>query len=118
MIPRTLFAAEHEEFRKTVRRFYAEEIVPHREAWEAQQHVDRKVWNRAGELGLLCATMPEEYGGSGVDRLYSVILMEEQSHAGDSGTGFSLHSDIVANYINNFGSKEQKAQWLPKMATG
>ncbi len=118
MIPRTLFSAEHEEFRKTVRRFYAEEIVPHREAWEAQQHVDRKIWNRAGELGLLCATMPEEFGGAGADRLYSVVLMEEQSYAGDSGTGFSLHSDIVANYINNFGNKEQKAKWLPKMASG
>jgi alkylation response protein AidB-like acyl-CoA dehydrogenase len=118
MIPRTLFSAEHEEFRKTVRRFYAEEIVPHRETWEAQQHVDRKIWNRAGELGLLCATMPEEFGGAGADRLYSVVLMEEQSYAGDSGTGFSLHSDIVANYINNFGNKEQKAKWLPKMASG
>ncbi len=118
MIPRSLFSAEHEEFRKTARRFYAEEIVPHREAWEAQQHVDRKIWNRAGELGLLCVTMPEEFGGAGADRLYSVILMEEQSYAGDSGTGFSLHSDIVANYINNFGNKEQKARWLPKMATG
>ncbi len=118
MIPRTLFTAEHEEFRKTVRRFYAEEIVPHREAWEAQQHVDRKIWNRAGELGLLCVTMPEEFGGAGADRLYSVVLMEEQSFAGDSGTGFSLHSDIVANYINNFGNKEQKAKWLPKMASG
>jgi long-chain-acyl-CoA dehydrogenase len=118
MIPRTLFSAEHEDFRKTVRRFYAEEVVPHRESWEAQQHVDRKIWNRAGELGLLCPTMPEEFGGLGVDRTYSVILMEEQSYSGDSGTGFSLHSDIVANYINNFGSKEQKAKWLPKMATG
>jgi alkylation response protein AidB-like acyl-CoA dehydrogenase len=118
LIPRTLFSAEHEDFRKTVKRFFAEEVVPHREAWEAQQHVDRKLWNKAGELGLLCATMPEEFGGLGVDRIYSTILMEEQSYAGDSGVGFSLHSDIVANYINNFGSKEQKLQWLPKMATG
>ena len=66
MIPRTLFTAEHEDFRKTVKRFFAEEVVPHREAWEAQQHVDRKLWNKAGELGLLCITMPEEYGGSGL----------------------------------------------------
>lgn len=118
MISRSLFSAEHDDFRKTVARFYAEEVVPHREAWEAQQHVDRDVWRKAGELGLLCATMPEEYGGLGVDRTYSVILMEEQSYSGDSGTGFVLHSDIVANYINNFGSPEQKANWLPKMATG
>ena len=118
MIPRTLFSAEHEDFRKTVKRFFAEEVVPHREAWEAQRHVDRKLWNKAGELGLLCATMPEEFGGLGVDRLYSVILMEEQSYAGDSGVGFSLHSDIVANYLNNFGTPEQKQEWLPRMATG
>jgi len=118
MIPRTLFTAEHDDFRKTVRRFFDTEIVPHRERFEEQQHIDRALWNKAGELGLLCATMPEEFGGLGVDRTYSVILMEEQSYSGDSGAGFSLHSDIVANYINNFGSKEQKAHWLPKMATG
>jgi len=118
MIPRTIFTAEHEDFRKTVKRFFAEEVVPHREAWEAQQHVDRKLWNKAGEMGLLCVTMPEEYGGLGVDRSYSTILMEEQSYAGDSGVGFALHSDIVAPYINNFGTKEQKAKYLPKMATG
>ncbi len=118
MIPRTIFTAEHEDFRKTVKRFFAEEVVPHREAWEAQQHVDRSLWNKAGEMGLLCVTMPEEYGGLGVDRSYSVILMEEQSYAGDSGVGFALHSDIVAPYINSFGTKEQKAQYLPKMATG
>ncbi len=118
MIPRTLFSAEHEDFRKNARRFFIEEVVPHREAWEAQQHVDRKIWNRAGELGMLCMHMPEEYGGSGADRLYSVVMMEEQSLAGDSGTGFALHTDIVANYINNFGNAEQKKKWLPKMATG
>ncbi|MES2684877.1 MAG: acyl-CoA dehydrogenase family protein [Pseudomonadota bacterium] len=118
MIPRTIFTAEHEDFRKTVKRFFADEVVPHREAWEAQQHVDRGLWNKAGELGLLCITMPEEYGGLGVDRSYSAILMEEQSYAGDSGVGFSLHSDIVAPYINNFGTRDQKAKYLPKMATG
>jgi alkylation response protein AidB-like acyl-CoA dehydrogenase len=118
MIPRTLFGPEHETFRKTVRRFYADEIVPNRERWEEQQHVDREIWNRAGELGLLCATMPEAYGGLGVDRRYSVVLMEEQTYAGDSGTGFALHSDIVANYINNFGTEAQKQTWLPKMASG
>jgi alkylation response protein AidB-like acyl-CoA dehydrogenase len=118
MIPRTLFSAEHEDFRKTVRRFFETEIVPHRERFEEQQHIDRNLWNKAGELGLLCVTMPEEFGGLGVDRTYSAILMEEQSYSGDSGAGFSLHSDIVAPYINNFGSKEQKAKYLPKMATG
>jgi long-chain-acyl-CoA dehydrogenase len=113
-----LFSPEHEEFRKNVRRFLAEEIMPNHERWEEQNCVDRSIWNRAGELGMLCMTMPEEFGGAGADRLYSVVFFEEQARAGASGIGFSLHSDIVANYINNFGNKEQKAKWLPKMATG
>ncbi len=118
MIPRKLFGPEHEAFRDTARRFFEQEVVPHTERFETQQHVDRDLWNKAGSLGLLCPTMPEEYGGSGVDRLYSMILMEEQAYAMDSSSGMSLHSDIVANYINNFGSHEQKLAWLPKMATG
>ena len=118
MLPRQLFTAEHEVFRETVRKFYEKEVIPYTERFEDQQHVDRELWNKAGELGLLCATMPEEYGGSGVDRLYSMILIEEQAYAGDSATGFSLHSDIVANYLLNFGNEAQKQQWLPQMASG
>ena len=118
MLPRQQFTAEHEAFRETVRKFYTQEVIPNTEKYEQQQHVDRDLWNKAGALGLLCATMPEIYGGSGVDRLYSMILIEEQAYAMDSATGFSLHSDIVANYILNFGNAEQKQYWLPKMATG
>jgi len=118
MLPRNLFNAEHEAFRETVRKFYAKEVVPNIEKYERQQHVDRELWNKAGAMGLLCATMPEAYGGSGVDRLYSMILIEEQAYAMDSSTGFSLHSDIVANYINNFGSEAQKHYWLTRMASG
>lgn len=118
MLPRQLFTAEHESFRETVRKFYAKEVAPNTSKYEAQQHVDRDLWNKAGEIGLLCSTMPIEYGGSGVDRLYSMILIEEQAYALDTATGFSLHSDIVANYINNFGNEKQKQYWLPRMATG
>ncbi len=118
MLPRNLFNTEHEAFRETVRKFYAKEVVPNIEKYEQQQHVDRELWNKAGAMGLLCATMPEAYGGSGVDRLYSMILIEEQAYAMDSSTGFSLHSDIVANYINNFGSEAQKHYWLTRMASG
>jgi alkylation response protein AidB-like acyl-CoA dehydrogenase len=118
MIPRSLFRPEHEDFRASVRRFYAEEIMPFHEQWEAQQQVDRRIWNRAGELGMLCMTMPEEYGGAAADRLYSVVMFEEQQRAGASGVGFFLHSDIVANYLNNFGSEAQKRQWLPPMISG
>ncbi|EEY95391.1 acyl-CoA dehydrogenase family protein [Acinetobacter johnsonii] len=118
MLPRNLFNTEHEAFRETVRKFYAKEVVPNIEKYEQQQHVDRELWNKAGAMGLLCATMPEAYGGSGVDRLYSMILIEEQAYAMDSSTGFSLHSDIVANYINNFGREAQKHYWLTRMASG
>ncbi|WP_078084945.1 acyl-CoA dehydrogenase family protein [Microbulbifer mangrovi] len=118
MIPRTLFQPEHEEFRRMVKRFLEAEVTPHHERWEEQQHVDRELWYRAGELGLLCMTIPEEYGGIGGDRVYSAILMEEQSYAGATGPGFTVHSDIVANYIYNFGTEAQKKQWLPRMASG
>ena len=118
MLARNLFNEEHEAFRETVRKFYEKEVVPNIEKYVKQQHVDRDLWNKAGDLGLLCTTMPEQYGGSGVDRLYSMILIEEQAYAMDSSTGFSLHSDIVANYINNFGHEQQKQKWLPKMASG
>jgi long-chain-acyl-CoA dehydrogenase len=104
--------------RATVRRFITEEILPHHERWEELQQVDRAIWTRAGELGFLCVNMPEQYGGAGADRLYSMIVIEELSRAGASGIGFPLHSDIVANYILNYGSEEQKTKWLPRMASG
>ncbi len=118
MIPRKIFSAEHDDFRNTVRRFITEEILPHHERWEEQQHVDRAIWNRAGELGFLCVNQPEQYGGAGADRLYSMIIIEELSRAGASGIGFPLHSDIVGNYILNYGNEEQKKKWLTKMASG
>src|SRR5262245_58831173 len=118
MIPRTLFSNEHEEFRRNVRRFFAEEVMPHHERWEEQQHVDRDIWLRAGDLGFLCLTIPEEYGGAGVDRRFSTVFMEEQTYAGASGVGFTVHSDMIANYIHKFGSEEQKQRWLPRMARG
>ena len=118
MIQRTIFSSEHEDFRDSVRRFYQEEVMPLHERWEQQQMVDRAIWRRAGELGMLCITMPEAYGGAGADRLHSVVMFEEQQRAGASGLGFFLHSDIVANYLNNFGTPAQKRGWLPRMATG
>ena len=118
MLPRSLFSAEHDAFRDSARKFYEKQVVPNIARYEQQQHVDRSLWQQAGALGLLCCTMPEQYGGSGADRLYSMILIEEQAYAMDSSTGFSLHSDIVANYILNFGNEQQKQHWLPEMASG
>ena len=117
-IERTLFDSDHEIFRDTVRRFVEEEISPFHAQWEKDGKISREAWLKAGELGLLCASMPEEYGGGGVDRTYSVVLMEELARAGATGPGFGLHSEIVAPYINRYGSEEQKRKFLPKMAKG
>ena len=117
-LPRDLFEPEHEIFRDSVRRFVAEEIAPQHEQWEKDGQVSREVWRKAGALGLLCCSMPEEYGGGGADKRYSVIVMEELARAGASGPGFTLHSEIVAPYILHYGSEEQKREWLPRMATG
>ena len=117
-IERTLFDSDHEIFRDTVRRFIEEEISPNHAEWEKDGKISREAWLKAGELGLLCASMPKEYGGGGVDRTFSVILMEELARAGASGPGFGLHSEIVAPYINAYGSEGQKRYFLPKMAKG
>lgn len=118
MIPRTIFSSEHEAFRDTVRRFIAEHVMPYHAEWEKQGQVPRELWIKAGELGLLCCNVPEEYGGMGGDFLHSAILVEEMARAGATGPTFYLHSDIVAPYLVDFGTEEQKQKWLPKMATG
>lgn len=118
MIQRTLFSEEHEIFRASVRRFMEEELAPHHEEWEDNGEVPRWAWKRAGELGFLCAAIPEESGGVGADRRYSIILMEEQARLNLTGLGFALHSDIVAPYIDHYGAPEQKHRWLPKMTSG
>ncbi|HZD26004.1 MAG TPA: acyl-CoA dehydrogenase family protein [Alphaproteobacteria bacterium] len=117
-IARTLFTEEHQIFRDAVRRFVDAEIVPNHAAWEKDGQISREAWLKAGELGLLCASMPEEYGGAGGDRLHSIILMEELARASASGPGFGLHSEIVAPYIYRYGSDEQKRHYLPRMAKG
>ncbi|MDO8768388.1 MAG: acyl-CoA dehydrogenase family protein [Burkholderiaceae bacterium] len=118
MIERTLFSPDHEAFRDSFRRFIDKEIAPFHAEWEEQGYVDRKVWNKAGDNGFLCATMPEEHGGAGADKLYSVIQMEELARGGFSGIGYGLHSEIVAPYILHYGTEAQKSHYLPKLASG
>jgi alkylation response protein AidB-like acyl-CoA dehydrogenase len=118
MIDRTLFSTDHEAFRDSFRRFVEKEITPFHEGWEEQGYVDREVWRAAGENGFLCMTMPEEHGGAGADKLYSVAQMEEIARAGVSGIGFGLHSEIVAPYILHYGTEAQKKKYLPLLATG
>jgi acyl-CoA dehydrogenase len=118
MIPRTLFAEEHNVFRESVRRFIEKQILPYYDQWERDGQVSREVWLAAGEQGFLCCSVPEEYGGPGADFLYSMIFLEELSRANTTGVGFHLHSEIVAPYILHYGSEEQKRKWLPPMARG
>lgn len=118
MIERTLYNADHAAFADSFQRFVDKEIAPFHEAWEEQGYVDREVWRRAGENGFLCATLPEAYGGSGVDKLYSVAQMEALARGGFSGIGFGLHSEIVAPYLLHYGTEAQKRHYLPRLATG
>ena len=118
MIERTLFNEEHEMWRESVRRFVEQEIVPFHAKWERDGIVPRELWLKAGEHGLLCCTVPERYGGPGLDYLFDVVVFEELWRVGASGPGFLIHTDLVATYILTFGTEEQKCHWLPKMVKG
>ena len=104
--------------RDAVRRFLEREFVPHMDKWEKQGFIDRDAWNKAGEAGLLCASIPAEYGGGGGNFKHEMVLVEELSYANITGFGNGVHSGIVAHYIHSYGTEEQKQRWLPKMATG
>ena len=118
MIERKLFSPEHEIFRDACRKFIAREITPFHAQWEDAGIVPRELWRKAGEAGMLCCAVPEAYGGSGADWLYDVVMFEEMARAGATGPGFMIHTDLVATYINSFGSEDQKRKWLPKMVSG
>jgi acyl-CoA dehydrogenase len=114
---RTAFNEDHNAFRDQVRKFFAKELVPNLDKWEEDGVVDRSFWRACGEAGLLCPTVPEAYGGLGLDFGYNAVIDEELSYAGSSA-GITLQSDIVAEYIVSYGSDEQKAKYLPKMISG
>ena len=118
MFPRKFFSEDHEIFRDATRRFIENEIVPNHAEWEQQGIVSREMWNAAGENGLLCCTVPEEYGGPGGDFLHSVVVNEELAKVGATGPAFPLHSDIIVPYILAYGSEDQKRNWLPKVVSG
>jgi acyl-CoA dehydrogenase len=114
---RTVFNDEHNLFRDQVRRFFARELEPHLERWEAQGEIDKDFWRKCGEAGLLCANVAEEYGGLGLDFGFNAVIAEELGYAGSSA-GIGLHSDIVAPYIVEYGSEDLKRHWLPRMISG
>ena len=118
MFKRELFNEDHEAFRDMVRRFIENEIAPHHAAWEGTGVVPRELWLKAGAAGMLCCTVPEQYGGAAADYLFDVVVFEEMARSGFTGPGFMIHCDLVATYITSFGSEAQKQMWLPKMVTG
>lgn len=118
MIPRTIYNADHELFRDSVRKFLETEAQPFHSQWEKDGHVDRNLWNKAGEQGFLCPTVDEKYGGVGVDYRYNSIINEEVARAGLTGIGWALHSDIAVPYIMNYGTEEQKEKYIPRCISG
>ncbi|MEM9734313.1 MAG: acyl-CoA dehydrogenase family protein [Pseudomonadota bacterium] len=100
------------------RKFMGAEVAPHYDAYEKQEMVDRDRWTMAGEAGLLCASMPDAYGGAGGTYAHEAVIAEAIGHEGVDGFGLALHNSIVAPYVLHYGSDEQKERWLPRMATG
>ena len=115
---RRVFREDHNMFREQARRFIEREIVPNLHEWETVGIVPKAVWLKAGEMGLLCSTVPEEYGGAGGDFGHSAVMIEELARVNATAVGFTTHSEIVAPYLVAYGSEEQKHKWLPKMVSG
>jgi acyl-CoA dehydrogenase len=113
-----MFQEEHHIFREAFVKFVAKEITPHLDDWERARMIPREAWEKMGASGFLCPWLPDGYGGSGADFLYSVIITEELSRAGALSFMTPLHSDIIAPYIDHLGTEEQKGKWLPRCASG
>jgi acyl-CoA dehydrogenase len=119
LIERKIYASEEHKMMQTmIQEFIVHEIIDHLEEWEKNGMVSREIWQRAGELGLLCLDIPEIYGGGGLDFTFNALLIEEFAKKGITGPGFSLHSDIVAPYLLKYGTEAQKQKYLPLMAKG
>ncbi|MFF0146227.1 acyl-CoA dehydrogenase [Amycolatopsis sulphurea] len=107
-----------EDLRELSRSFLQKELAPYRDRWAAEKKIDREIWTKAGSLGLLCLSIPEEYGGGGGTFAHEAALYEEQARAGDAAWGITVHNGIVAHYLLAYASEEKKREWLPKLATG
>lgn len=104
--------------KEMAQRFFEKEAAPLREKWERQQHVDREFWLKAGEVGILCPGVPEEYGGGGGTMAHDFAVLEAQAFTGEVGLGNQVHSGLVAHHLLSYGTEEQKLRWLPPMARG
>ena len=119
LLDREIYSSEeHKMMQNMIQDFINDEILDQLDEWEKNGMVSREIWERAGELGLLCIDMPENYGGSGFDFSFSALFIEELAKKGVTGPGFSLHSDVVAPYLLKYGTDAQKQKYLPGMATG
>ncbi|PKP81988.1 MAG: acyl-CoA dehydrogenase [Alphaproteobacteria bacterium HGW-Alphaproteobacteria-18] len=114
---RTVYNEEHEVFRDSVRKFYAKEIVPNLDRWENAGLIEPAVMKKLGDAGFLCPTVPEAYGGLGLDFRYNAVVAEENSYV-DSMVLVTLQSDVVVEYLVHYGSEEQKQKWLPRCVSG
>lgn len=110
--------SETDDLREMTRSFIAQEVVPNQMRWAEEHQVDREFWNKAGDAGLLCISIPEEYGGGGGTFAHEAVILQEQGLVGDAAWANSVHSAIIAHYINAIGTEEQKHKWLPGMASG
>lgn len=116
---RTIFEPEHEQFRDSVRKFMQAEVGPHADRWREAGMVDREVYLKAGEQGLLCVFADEKYGGAGIDDLrFDQIIVEENMRYGDIGFYINLHNDLVAPYIHKLCNQEQKDRFMPGIVSG
>jgi acyl-CoA dehydrogenase len=119
LLDRKIYASEeHIMMKSMIQEFIANEVLDQIDEWEKNGMVSREIWKRAGELGLLCIDVPETYGGGGLDFTFNALLIEEFAKKGITGPGFSLHSDIIAPYLLNYGTEAQKQKYLPLMAKG
>jgi len=117
-VKRPWMDSDLELLRDTARKFFERECLPHEARWTAQHHADREIWSKAGKAGLLCASIPEEYGGGGGSFLHEAVICEEQASVMVAAFSNNVHSGIVAHYILAYGSEAQKRRWLPRMASG
>lgn len=121
LVPRSIYTEEHELFRQSLEDLVAREVVPYNDQWEKDHMVSRESWQKLGEAGFLCLSVPEEYGGMGIsDFRYNSIFIEVLGHTGCAGpaVGYPLHSDIVLPYILHYCSEAMKMKWLPRMVSG
>jgi acyl-CoA dehydrogenase len=109
---------EHDDLAELARAFFTKEVLPHAERLEQQGHPDRDHYRRAGELGLLGLSVPEEYGGGGGDFTHEAVLLHEQTHTGEGSLGLAVHSGIVTGYLAAYGTPAQKQRWLPGLCDG